>query len=56
MNGALVTLILVFLIVLYAGKHVHRPGIRSYLFIIVMTMVQVGVVLLFIFSANPPAQ
>ncbi len=56
MNGALAALIVVFLIILYAGKYVRRPGVRSYLFIIVMTMLQVGVVLLFIFNAKPPAQ
>ncbi len=56
MNGALAGLILLFLAILYAGKHVRRPGPRSYLFIIAMTAVQVAVVLYFIYGAEPPPQ
>ncbi len=56
MNGALVGLILVFLIVLFSGKHVRKPGARGYLFIVVMTLIQVGVVLFYIYTAQPPAQ
>ena len=56
MSGALVALILIFIGVLLAGRHVRKPGPRSYLFIIVMTMIQVGVVLLYIFTAEPPPQ
>ncbi len=56
MNGALAGLILVFLLVLYVGKHVRRPGPRAYLFIVAMSAIQVAVVLYFVFHAEPPAQ
>ena len=54
MNGALVGLILVFLVVILAGKHVRRPGPRSYLFIVFLTMIQIAVVMFYIFTAKSP--
>lgn len=49
-------MILVFMIVEFAGKQVKQPGLRSYLFIAVMTVIQVVVVLYFMYTiALPPS-
>lgn len=56
MNGALAGLILVYLIVIVAGKKFRERGPREYLFIVVMTLLQVGVILYFIYTAMPPEQ
>lgn len=54
MNGALAGLILLFLVAILAGKHVRKPGLRSFLFIFTITVMQVAVVLYFIFTAESP--
>lgn len=50
----LLALIVIFMIVVYAGKHVRRPGPRSYLFIGLLTAIQVGIVLYFMYTMESP--
>ena len=51
----LLGMLVVFMLVVFAGKHVRRPGFRSYFFIAVMTMIQVVIVLYFMYTMEMPS-
>jgi hypothetical protein len=52
---ALVSLIAIFLLVVFAGKHLRHPGLRSYFFIAMLTIVQVAIVLYFMYTIEIPS-
>ena len=54
MTGAIVSLVALYCLVIYAGKHTRRTGIGAIMFLGIMAAVQVAAVLFFIYSLKSP--
>jgi hypothetical protein len=54
MTSALVGLVVLYCTVLFAGKHVRRPGLWGTLFLALIAAIQVAVVLFYMFNAQAP--
>ena len=52
---ALLSMIGIFIAVVFAGKHVRRPRVRSYFFVALLTLAQVAIVLYFMYTMEIPA-
>jgi len=54
MTGAIVSLVALYCLVIYAGKHSRRAGIGGIIFLGIMAAFQVAAVLFFIYSIKSP--
>lgn len=55
MFGALVSLVSGLVSVVVVGYRIRRPTVRSYAYIAFVSLLQVALILLFAYSATPPA-
>ena len=56
MGGPLSAIVVSFLIVLFAGKHTRRPGLGSYFSVAVLTIVEIVVVLVLVYTMKNPLE
>lgn len=54
MGGPLSAIVVSFLIVIFAGKHIRRPGPGSHFYVAILTIMEVIVIVIFMYTMKNP--